>query len=457
MTVNNTQSPEDFRLNKVYISADRFKRSRTIDVTNIVIEFNIFENITLPYLTGSIAMLDDNGLFDIADFQGTENLTIIVSLPNQPDNNIQKTFILNSVEKSIQSNDRSAILIFSMVEDVLFHNNVQTISKTYDGTGEEIIEKVLNDKLNKKLYTKEITYKPSFQSAFRIISPYLSPFQIINMALNKMTTENGSPYFLYSTMYSNDLVLADLDTILRAAPFNRLPYTYSQSNSNDTNNDPIVSSRSIYNIKMVNQEDTMMLSELGVVNSYFEAYDINTGGVNRSEFSLNQLYDRLFSSGIIDSKLSNKLIDYNFIPDQTKIDERGIGDYQSKRFSLAVGAKTYPYESQVNNWTSETDTLSYILRVNSYALRNLLLKNQIQLFVPGMNFTYGDRLTSVGRNIDLLCYKTNVSANIDRMERDHRKSGKFLMTSKRHIFNATDFKHNVSITCSRISNERPSQ
>ncbi len=72
-----------------------------------------------------------------------------------------------------------------------------------------------------------------------------------------------------------------------------------------------------------------------------------------------------------------------------------------------------------------------------------------------MNFARGDKITSVGRNIDLLAYKNNVSTNIDRMERDHRKSGKFIMTSKRHIFNATDFKHNVSITCSRISNERP--
>ena len=454
MSINNIQSPEDFRLNKVYISADRFKQSRTIDVTNIVVEFNIFENITLPYLTGSVAILDDNGLFDVADFQGTEGLTIIVSLPNQPDNIIQKTFILNSVERSIQTNDRSAILVFSMVEDVLFHNNVQTVSKTYDGTGEEIIENVLNDKLNKKLFSRYETYQPSFQSAFRIISPYLNPFQIINMALNKMTTENGSPYFLYSTMYSNDLVLADLDTILRSSAFNNAPFTYSQSTANNENNDPVLASTSIYDIKMVNQEDTMMLSELGVINSFFEAFDVSTGKVNNSEFSLNQLYDKLFSTGIIDPQLTNKLVDYNFIPDQTKVDERGLGDYQSRRFSLAVGANTYPYESQVNNWTAETDTLSYILRLNSYALKNLLLKNQMQIMVPGMNFTHGDKMTSVGRNIDLLCYKTNVSINIDRMQRDHRKSGKFIITSKRHIFNATDFKHNVSITCSRISNER---
>jgi len=454
MSINNIQSPEDFRLNKVYISADRFKQSRTIDVTNIVVEFNIFENITLPYLTGSIAILDDNGLFDVADFQGTEGLTIIVSLPNQPDNIIRKTFILNSVERSIQTNDRSAILVFSMVEDVLFYNNVQTISKTYDGTGEEIIKNVLNDKLNKNLFSRYETYKPSFQSAFRIISPYLNPFQVVSMALNKMTTENGSPYFLYSTMYSNDLVLADLDTILRSSPLNNAPFTYSQSTANNENNDPVLLSTSIYDIKMVNQEDTMMLSELGVINSYFEAFDISTGKVNNSEFSLNQLYDKLFSTGIIDPQLTNKLIDYNFIPDQTKVDERGLGDYQSKRFSLAVGANTYPYESQVNNWTSETDTLSYILRLNSYALKNLLLKNQMQIMVPGLNFTHGDKMTSVGRNIDLLCYKTNVSTNIDRMQRDHRKSGKFIITSKRHIFNATDFKHNVSITCSRISNER---
>ena len=455
MSINSVLSPEDFNLNQVYISADRFSRSKTIDITNITIEFNIFENITLPYLTGSIGILDDNGLFDIADFQGTEMLTIIVSLPTQPDNVIKKTFIMNSVERSVQNNDRSAILIFSLVEDVLFYNNVQSVSKTYNGTGEQIIEKILSDKLNKNLYKDKETFKPSYQSAFRIISPYLKPFEIINMALNKMTTENGSPYFLYSTLYSDDLVLADLDTILQAPAFNNLPFTYSQSNSNDIYNDPTVSSRSIYSMKMINQEDTMMLSELGVINSFFEAFDISNGNFNNSEFSLSKLYDRLFAAGIIDQGLNNKLVDYQFIPDQTKTNAKGLGDYNSRRFSLAVGANTYPYESQLNNWTSESDTFSYILRLNSYALKTLLLKNQLKLYVPGMNFARGDKITSVGRNIDLLAYKNNVSTNIDRMERDHRKSGKFIMTSKRHIFNATDFKHNVSITCSRISNERP--
>jgi len=457
MSTNNVISPEDFRLNKVYITADRFSRGKTIDVTNITIEFNIYENINLPYLTGSISFLDDSGLFDVADFQGTEAVTIVVSLPDQPDNNITKTFILNSIEKTQQTNDRSAVLIFSMVEDVLFHNNVQAVSKTYDGTGEEIIEKIINDKLNKKLYKGEQTFTNSFQSAFRIISPYLSPFEIIKMALNKMTTENGSPYFLYSTIYSNDLILADLDTILKSPSFNKLPYTYSQSNSNDKNNDPVTAARSIYDISLVNQEDTMMLSELGIINSFFEAYDISNGDVYSTDFNLSQLYDKLYSTGIIDPNLSTRLIDYSFIPDQTKTDNRGLGDYRSKRFSLAVGANTYPLESQINNWTSETDIFSYILRMNSYALKTLLLKNQVKLYVPGMNFTHGDKITSVGKNIDILSYKTNVSINIDRMERDHKKSGKFLITSKRHVFNATEFKHNVSLTCSRISNERPAK
>ena len=80
MSTNNVISPEDFRLNKVYITADRFSRGKTIDVTNITIEFNIYENINLPYLTGSISFLDDSGLFDVADFQGTEAVTIVVSL-----------------------------------------------------------------------------------------------------------------------------------------------------------------------------------------------------------------------------------------------------------------------------------------------------------------------------------------------------------------------------------------
>ena len=42
-----------------------------------------------------------------------------------------------------------------------------------------------------------------------------------------MTTDTSLPYFLYSTIYSNDLVLTDLESIITRGSFNQTPFVYS--------------------------------------------------------------------------------------------------------------------------------------------------------------------------------------------------------------------------------------
>ena len=216
--VKEVQSAEDFSIDRIRITSERFREF--IDIKQVTIEVNIFENINMPYLTGSILILDDNGLFTAADFQGTERLEIDLSLPVNGAQTISKTFIMNRLEKINKSNDNTSMLLFNLIEDIGFYNNVQNFSKSYDGKGEEIIAKILNDKLGKSLFNKFKTYKASYQSSFRLLVPYLNPFQAIGMVLDKMTTENGSPYFLYSTINSDNLVLADLDTIMTRNSFN---------------------------------------------------------------------------------------------------------------------------------------------------------------------------------------------------------------------------------------------
>ena len=68
---------------------------RYLLMQNQIVEFNVFESLDKPYLTGSVAILDDKGLFDAIQFQGTElfRLSIFV-LQNDLDPIFQKEFYL---------------------------------------------------------------------------------------------------------------------------------------------------------------------------------------------------------------------------------------------------------------------------------------------------------------------------------------------------------------------------
>lgn len=446
------QSAEDFNLKRVVINSDRFNTE--IDITNITVEINIYENLYSMYLTGSIMIVDDNGLFSFADFQGTERLTVEIGSPDPTDATLSKTFIMNKIDRTTQTNDHTKVLAITLIEDVLFYNNVQSVSKSYEGSGEKIIENVLSDKLNKQLYKVRQTFKNSFQAPFRILAPYVTPFEIAKMALSKMTTDNGSPYFLYSTLYNDNLFLADLDTINQSDPITKQPFVYSQSVANDFNNDVVKNALSIYSIKGVNQEDTMMLAELGAINSLYSITDMSNGQSLSTQFSVGEMYDNLQSNGVVSRNQSVPLFDGTFKPDTTGIDNRGLSDFVSKRFHQVAGGNTYPYQQQINNWTAEDDPYSYRLRLTSYVQKTLLMKNRLELHLPGLLFLANNSIASVGRTIDLLTFKSEVDNQPTNNRRDHKRSGKFVIVSKRHVFNTVDFKHTVSIACSRISNER---
>ena len=59
--------------------------------------------------------------------------------------------------------------------------------------------------------------------------------------------------------------------------------------------------------------------------------------------------------------------------------------------------------------------------------------------------------TSVGNQLEMVVFKNEMVDTVtDRS--DYKKSGSFIINTKRHIFNITDQKHVVSLSCSRISN-----
>lgn len=448
--VKQLQSAEDFSLDRIFISSERFRE--IIDIKNITIEINIYENIHMPYLTGSIMILDDNALFTAADFQGTEKLTVELSLPINGATPISKTFVMNRIEKIQKSNDNTTMLLFNLIEDNGFYNNIQCFSKAYDGKGEKIIEKILEDKLGKSLYSNSLMYKPSYQSAFRLIVPYLNPFQAIRLVLEKMTTENGSPYYLYSTINSNDLVLTDLDTIMSRSPFNRgEPFQYDQTVSNDKNNSIILQSRAIYNMEAPNQEDTLLLSELGAMGSTFSTIDMTTGEYIKFDHNLNKVYQQLLSASVIPSDQTSLMIDNNFIADPLGFNTSRLSDYSSRHFTQAAGGRTFPYQANIDNLTYEKDPSSYKLKMYKFAIEQLLLKNTYELMLPGLRFLSSDVFSSVGNQLDVVVYKNQI---VDELTDpvDSKRSGSFIINTKRHIFNITDEKHVVSLSCSRISN-----
>jgi hypothetical protein len=72
---------------------------------------------------------------------------------------------------------------------------------------------------------------------------------------------------------------------------------------------------------------------------------------------------------------------------------------------------------------------------------------------PGMVFTNGNMLTTVGNQVKINIQKNTFaergeSTNII----DPKRSGNFIITAKRHLFDVNEESHRYTMQCSRLSN-----
>lgn len=435
------------RIDSVILSTETMQTQ--LDIQGLTQEIVIFENINMPFLTGRIAIFDDHELFNKVNLNGTERITFRFkqyqmgyssgsSIP------VEKTFIISSID-SEKNNDNTALLICQLIEDHGYVDGLTSFSKSYSGTGEEIIEKILVDKLQKNLFP--INFKPSAQPFFRYIVPFMSPLQAASMITKKMTTEDGFPYFLYSTLFHDKLVLNDLETILSADPFNKEPFSYSQAGN--ASNQPFKQIFNLNSFKSTINEDTLSLAQIGAIKSSFSHISATT----LQEFKTSLVIpDEVAKAG---SKFPSsnvpgheELINRNFLPAD---DDRPITSYTSNQFT-SLEMDTY---NNINNYSQSASLEQARLKAIRMGTLAFLAKNSYIMSGPGMVFTTGEPSTSVGNLAQINILKNYIQpSNVSGNNVDEKRSGNFVMMSRKYIFDIGEETCSYTMECSRIFNSK---
>ena len=74
------QHPGDFILDGILIVGSSGIR---IEIGNLLLELNIYQDITSPYMSGNIVIADAEGVAEILPFLGQERLLFMLQTPNQ--------------------------------------------------------------------------------------------------------------------------------------------------------------------------------------------------------------------------------------------------------------------------------------------------------------------------------------------------------------------------------------
>ena len=131
-----------------------------------------------------------------------------------------KTFFIKSVISNERVDENTQVVVFSLYEDILYAANLQNLNRFYEGKGSDIIRKIGVEFLKRHdgLGTN-VSFDPdegaNDQQIYNLIVPNLDPLQACKWICDKMSTDKGFPFFLYSSLYTDQLILRNLEQLLK--------------------------------------------------------------------------------------------------------------------------------------------------------------------------------------------------------------------------------------------------
>lgn len=438
-------------IKEAIIGSDRTTDVR--DITTYISELNIYEDINKPYITGKVAVMDDAGIFgNEIGFKGTETLSLTIASAD-PDNPYEftHTFLMEAIEQMIKINEKTELYTFKLIDKYTYFDSALKISKSYRGRLEDIVTAIMVSELDK---TVDQSYlgEQSIQRNIKVLIPYLSPIQACQWLINRATTLNGSPYFLYASLYDENIRIADFDTAYSETPFNaQIPLIYSPAGTNSlVELHPSYSSIAIKEVRYTDFQNTFRTINAGAVGSRLTITDTGNNLDLRTHHKVRTTLNRLQQNGVIPTTSKQNVFDEQQLIDDDANNPLYIDDVDARVFSKLNSKGTYNQFSSYH----EVDQLSDVGDVlRNISIRTMLEKNMIEVYLPGSlilegQVTVGDTVAINFLNSDVKLESLSGGDDIDK-----EKSGNYLIYAIRHTFIGTE--HDITMSVTKL-NTKPS-
>ncbi len=139
------------------------------------------------------------------------------------------------------------------------------------------------------------------QKTMKVVIPGMTPLEAINFMMQRMTTDDGLPYYFFSTLNDDNLQIKSLEELLLEEPFNKgSPYRYSRAYTQDQTGN--ASDKNPFIVEKFSQpsggsENTMALQFGGAIAGKFSIMDITTGRNETKHYDISKSYAEANSKG----------------------------------------------------------------------------------------------------------------------------------------------------------------
>ena len=375
------------------------------------------------------------------DLQGGEKLTFSFYHVEEMNKGVEikKEFVIDSIKEISKAGERDEVVRIHCTEFIGLISSLQNVNRVYTGAPSEIIAKIMSEFLDRDL----IQIGNDSLKDMKVIIPNMHPIEACQWLIKRTLTQEGFPFFLFSTIGVDNLILKDLGTMLSQQPINKkIPYFYAPS---------LVTTKSIqsyYAIQDYEYSDTENLIGLireGLVGAKYNFYSTLTALEDPIKFNVDRnVFKRLAQQNSIGANNTR----YNYAPGY-RFNDIAFQEYESKNISSINSSGAYTTKDSVfKSYHEESTKGSNIKKVIQKSLRGFLGKTPLRMTVRGRDFVTADNNYSIGKTIRINFLDTNPLVDTNAAKLDEKKSGDYIIVEARHNYRIEKF--DTTLLCAKI-------
>ena len=425
----------------VQLQKATLKSSRTptsIDLTSVVVELSMFENLARPFITGYLALIDSERIIENFDIQGAEEIEIIFrrSTERATVREIKQNWIIQNIEREHNVQDFTSVVVLRLIDKESFRSGLKNVNKCLQGQPWEILNQVLIEYLDRDDLRTSADLNNS--ETMKVIVPNMNPIEATQWIRNRSINQNGYPFYFYKTAMTNQYHFADLETLISNPVINEnAPLSPNQAGGSTESKS---TTSTIYDMEQGDVDNLYRLIRQGIIGSENRYYDVTRGDFDIVPFNVNN--DVLAELQTLNTRQEKPLLD-----GRLKFDDDAISNYKAKVVSQISGANVY---DDVKSYDETQDIGDSRKKIKAHAIRNLMEKSPISIMVEGDRWIHGDRHYGVGNNIKVLVRSKADDPNNPSVDR--KQSGDYLIITGKYVLDFSKGKVGATFKCAKFGN-----
>jgi hypothetical protein len=171
---------------------------RGVEVTNMIAEIQIFEDIFAPCVTGTVTITDSIDLVNVFPFIGEEKIILKIKTPAIPDKmkeaTIHQQFYIYKMSDRKVLGDKNVFYILHFCSYELVSDANLKLSRSFEGKISDIAKKIMKDEIVKSDLPMDIE---ETKNSVKYISNYWSPYKNMNFLVERAISTSNVPNYVF--------------------------------------------------------------------------------------------------------------------------------------------------------------------------------------------------------------------------------------------------------------------